>query len=87
MRRWLSPTRLQYIVDKLHLDWGTSRRLLSLPFPLNNELTYFYLDAWEGATHGSGAAGAAPLGVARSKLGGTMIMSAEPRGSFKYAKP
>lgn len=47
-----------------------------IPFRLHNALTFFYTDP------------DARLACARSRLGGTMLMAAEPAGAEKYtSKP
>lgn len=88
----------EYSIDTLAVDWGT-RRLLTLPFKLNNALTFFHIqapattgDATAGAGAGSGGdAGSGQqqqhqaLACARSKLGGTMLLIPEPAGTSKYS--
>jgi hypothetical protein len=59
----------EYRITTLRLDVG-ARTLLSIPFRLSNELSFFL---------------AAPdVACARSKLGGTMLLKAGPEGGKRW---
>lgn len=69
---WSSASALDYCVDALRLDLGGRSLTLPLPGPLRlrNTLTFFH---------------AAPgLACARSRLGGTMLLAAEPEAGRRY---
>eukprot|EP00877_Chromochloris_zofingiensis_P003255 jgi/Chrzof1/12930/Cz07g12210.t1 len=62
---WLSDTKLTYSINKLQVD--VAGRSFTLPFKLDNDLTFFL------ATE--------EFACARSKLGGTMLLAANPDGA------
>lgn len=53
---------------------GPPPPLQQIPFRLSNALTFYHVDAGPG------------LACARSRLGGTMLMAADPPGGEKYAR-
>jgi hypothetical protein len=65
---WSSPHELDYAISKVLVEVGSWKG--NLPFKLANRLSFFYAD--DG------------VACARSKLGGTMLMVADPAGSAKY---
>jgi hypothetical protein len=65
---WSSPNDLEYAISKVLIEVGSWKG--TLPFKLANRLCFFYAE--DG------------VACARSKLGGTMLMVADPAGSAKY---
>jgi hypothetical protein len=69
-----SASKLEYAISKCVVRVPAWRWFkLEFPFPLRNALAFFYYDA------------AAGVAAARSRLGGTMLMVAEPAGGAKYS--
>ena len=76
--------RLCYSINTLVVELGG--RKLRLPFTLNNSLTVFFSQpaarGWEGGCNGG--PGHTQVACARSALGGTLLMVAEPEGAARY---
>lgn len=69
---WADDETVEYWVESCRVEvpsWGWK---FTVPFRLHNALTFFYLDAEGG------------LACARSRLGGTMLLAADPAGTDKY---
>jgi hypothetical protein len=69
---WLNDTEFSYSIKQIKIDVGTWSGTFGMPAKLDNVLSFFYVDG--------------ELACARSKLGGTMLLVADPEGSKKYIK-
>ena len=69
---WLSDTEFSYSIKQIKVDVGSWSGTFGMPAKLDNVLSFFYVEG--------------DLACARSKLGGTMLLVADPAGSKKYIK-
>jgi hypothetical protein len=68
---WLSPSQFKYSIDTVRLDLGGNTFKFGLgPLKLENVLTFFLVGK--------------SLACARSQLGGTMLLAANPDAGGKY---
>lgn len=69
--RWLTGCDFQYAIDTVRIDFGGRTLKVPLgPFKLQNVLTFFLVTR--------------ELAAARSKLGGTMLLQANPAKGQRY---
>ncbi|KAI8474269.1 MAG: hypothetical protein J3K34DRAFT_137172 [Monoraphidium minutum] len=71
---WVDGSTFEYWVESCRVEIPAWKVKFTIPFRLHNALTFFYVDP------------AAGLACARSRLGGTMLLAAEPPGGAKYAR-
>lgn len=68
--RWLRHNAFSYSINKIRIDFGGRSLTLPMPVKLENELDFFMVTD--------------ELACARSKLGGTMLLEANPNKGKKY---
>lgn len=68
--RWLREGAFAYSINKIRIDFGGRSLTIPMPVKLENELDFFLVTD--------------ELACARSKLGGTMLLEANPSRGRKY---